>query len=76
MAFRNYLRRVGHRIKAARLKCGLRQVDVEELIGISARHYQKIEAGRVNVTLETIYKLARLYQSDVDKLMPKQRSDR
>lgn len=73
MAFRKYLRKVGHRIKAARIKCGLRQIDVEERIGLPCRHYQKIEAGRVNVTLETIYKLARLYQSDIDKLMPKQR---
>ncbi len=71
MGFDHFLVRLGHRIKAARVKCGLRQVDVEERIGLTFRHYQNIEAGRINISIETMYRLANLFKMKVDDLMPK-----
>lgn len=72
MTLSHYLRRLGRRIKAARRKCGLRQIDIEERIGLAVRHYQQIEAGRVNVTIETLFRLSKLYETDLDRLMPRQ----
>ncbi len=71
MAFRGYLKQVGRNIKAARVRRGLRQVDVEEEIGLEYKHYQKIESGIVNVSLETLYRLAKLYRVGVDELTRK-----
>jgi len=48
---------LGNRIKEIRKEKGLRQEDMEGL-GISYKYYQKIESGKVNVTLNTIEKIA------------------
>lgn len=69
MAFNKYLQRVGRNIKSARLKAGLRQVDIEEKIGLNYRHYQNIEAGKSNLTLETLFRLAKLFKVSVKELV-------
>lgn len=69
MRFEIYLRLVGAKIKAARLKRGLRQIEVHESCGLSYRHYQNIEAGKVNVTLGTVFRLASLYGTSPDELL-------
>lgn len=63
-----YLRQVGRNIKAARVKRGYRQQDVEELIGLTYRHYQSIEAGKINVKIGTLRDLAQLYKTTVSEL--------
>jgi DNA-binding XRE family transcriptional regulator len=68
MNFSMYLRQLGRNIKAARKKSGLKQIDVNTC-GISYRHYQSIEAGKVNVTIETLYRLANLYQIPISELV-------
>lgn len=68
MKLTDYLRQVGRNIKAARLRAGLRQVDVNERIG-TYRHYQNIEAGKVNVTITTLYRLSKLFQSSIEDLI-------
>jgi transcriptional regulator with XRE-family HTH domain len=62
MHFKTYLRQMGKNIKAARIKCGLKQVEVYEGCGLTYRHYQNIEAGKVNVTIETLHRLSLLYK--------------
>ncbi len=69
MNFQNYLRSVGQNIKAARAKSGLKQIQVQDSSGITYRHYQSIEAGRVNVTLETLYRLAFLFKVKIEDLV-------
>lgn len=64
-----YLQQLGRNIKAARVRQGLRQRDVEELIGLTYRHYQSIEAGRVNVRVGTLFDLAALYKTTVEELV-------
>jgi len=53
----NLAKLIGNRIKWARKAKGLKQEDVEAF-GISYKYYQKIEGGKVNVTLNTIEKIA------------------
>lgn len=48
---------VGKRIRELRKKRGLRQEDMENF-GLNYRYYQDIEAGRANLTLGTIEKVA------------------
>lgn len=51
-------RALGGSIRRYRLAAGLRQEDAAELAGIGWRYWQEIEAGRVNVTLSTIVRIA------------------
>lgn len=69
MTFDKCRKNVGRNIKAARIKSGLRQIDIEEKVGISSRYYQYIEAGTVNVTLKTLYTLANLFDVEIDVLV-------
>lgn len=50
-------KRLGVSLRGRRTHLGLTQEDVAELLGIATRHYQKIEAGEINVTLRTISRL-------------------
>lgn len=69
MGFGKYLQHVGRNIKAARIRAGLRQVDIEEKIGLNYRHYQDIEAGKSNLSLETLCRLAKLFKVDIEELV-------
>jgi DNA-binding XRE family transcriptional regulator len=69
VGMQDYLKRVGRNLKSARLKAGLRQIDVNEKVGITYRHYQNIEAGRINVTVGTLCRLAKLYKATVSELV-------
>ena len=69
MLFSKYLEQVGRNIRAARIKAELRQVDIEEKIGLNYRHYQDIEAGKSNLSIETLYRLAKLFKVDVKELV-------
>ena len=64
-----YLKRVGKNIKAVRLNAKLTQLQVVEKIGIDSRYYQRIEAGRVNMTLMTLYRLAKLFNVEMYELV-------
>jgi transcriptional regulator with XRE-family HTH domain len=48
---------LGRRLRDIRQAQGLRQQDLQEL-GINQKYYQRIEAGRVNLTLRSLEKLA------------------
>ena len=63
-----FLKEVGQNLKQARKKLGMRQIEVEGKTGVSYRHYQNIEAGKVNVTLDTLCRLAGAFQTSVAEL--------
>ena len=67
MRLKAYLKQLGRNIRAARVRCGLRQVDVEAWGVVSWRHYQKIESGLINVKVGTLLDLAKLYKTTVDE---------
>ena len=58
---------LGKRIKAIRLSKGLRQEDMEGF-GINIRYFQKIEAGKANITLSTIERIAAAFDVSVEEL--------
>jgi transcriptional regulator with XRE-family HTH domain len=69
MRFESYLRQIGRNIREARVRCGFKQTDVNAGAGLSYRHYQNIEAGRVNVTVETLFRLSQLFNVGVEELV-------
>jgi transcriptional regulator with XRE-family HTH domain len=58
---------IGDRIRAIRKKRGLKQEDMERF-GLSYKYYQKIERGKVNVTLSTLEKIAKALDIDIKEL--------
>jgi transcriptional regulator with XRE-family HTH domain len=69
MKFDAYLRQLGKNIKAARTRRGMKQMDIHEGSGVTYRHYQNIEAGRVNVTIETLFRLAAILGVRIEELV-------
>ena len=63
------LRKFGQNLKSARVKAGLRQIDIDERCGVAYRHYQNIEAVKVNVTIETLFRLANFFKVNVIDLV-------
>jgi transcriptional regulator with XRE-family HTH domain len=59
--FGTFLERVGSRIKTIRKQAGLTQEKVSELIGMPYRRYQSIEAGKANLTLKSVFRIARFF---------------
>ena len=51
-----------------RKKCGLRQIDVSEKTGINYRYYQDIEAGKRNITLDTLQKISNILSTQIENL--------
>ena len=58
------LQNFGNRLRQLRKARNLRQLDVESL-GLSYKYYQRLEAGQVNPTLLTLYKLASAFHVSV-----------
>ena len=47
---------------------GLSQEGLALKSGLSTRHLQKLEAGQVNVTIETLSKLSKALEVDISQL--------
>lgn len=56
------------RLKAAREACGYTLLTVATLVGISLRHYQRLEAGDRRPTAETLGALAAALSVTIDSL--------
>jgi len=60
--------KIGKNLKEARLKLGLRQVDVAKKADVSVNYYARIERDEENPTLETlkgILKVLKVKSSDI-----------
>jgi DNA-binding XRE family transcriptional regulator len=68
MQLKLHLRQLGKNIREARKGCGLKQVEVYEGCGLTYRHYQNIEAGKVNVTVGTLLRLSLLFKVSIRDL--------
>ena len=65
----------GDRLRQLRKARNLRQLDMERL-GLSYKYYQRLEAGQVNPTLLTLYKLALAFEVPISHLVcPEQDHD-
>lgn len=60
--------RLSRGFRRERRRNHLTQEDVAELAGINPRHYQKLEAGTANTTLQTLEGLCRALSVDVTRL--------
>lgn len=60
--------RVGRRIRALRKARGLGEAEIEARL-FNFKYLQRIEAGRVNLTLRTLERLAEILGTDVQSLL-------
>ncbi len=69
MEFQELLNRIAFNIKIERTIKKLTQENLAELIDVHEKYIGVIEAGRQNVTLKTLYKIANALSIDVTDLM-------
>jgi transcriptional regulator with XRE-family HTH domain len=56
------------KVRALRLVAGLTQKKTSELGDVNWRHWQKIEAAELNVTMATLVRVARVLRVDIPEL--------
>ena len=59
----------GQRLKALRINKGMTQKAMAEFVERTERHYQDMEAGKINVPALTLIKLADLFDVSLDYLV-------
>lgn len=62
---------LGKRIKAAREKANLRQVDLAEKVGLTRTSIVNIEQGKQRIQLVEIYRVAMALEIELSDLLPK-----
>ncbi len=67
--FQEARRRLASQVRRIRVARGLTQEAAADGAGLAVRHFQKIEAEEVNVTLDTLCKLAAALGVDVSELL-------
>jgi transcriptional regulator with XRE-family HTH domain len=70
-----FLQSVGKAIAAARKNGSLKQTEAAERCGISYRYYQSIEAGKANITIRTLFRLAQCLSIHPLDLLPSRTTD-
>lgn len=68
MNFNDYKRKVAQNIKIARKEAHLTQEDMQRY-GFNWRHYQEIEAGRININIETLFRLTKVFKISASKIV-------
>ena len=66
---------LGERIKACRQQAGMSQEKVAELMGISRQAVTKWETNKSAPSTENLFKLAEIFGTTVDLLMPEQEAE-
>jgi DNA-binding XRE family transcriptional regulator len=59
----------GKNLKAARLKCGLKQSELAERTGLTQQYLSLIETGHQNLTLKTMMALAQVVGHNVSDML-------
>jgi len=60
---------LGARLRRYRTDRGWTQEYAAERSGLATRHLQKLEAGELNVTLYTLYRVASAYEVQLSELL-------
>jgi transcriptional regulator with XRE-family HTH domain len=63
-------RRMGQRLREPRNRAGETQAATTEAVGLARPYLSAVEAGRKNITLETLYALAEHFDVDPTELLP------
>lgn len=58
MNYDEFVKNFGFQLKIIRMKKGITQAALAEILGCQENHISNIETGKVNVTLKTINKIA------------------
>jgi transcriptional regulator with XRE-family HTH domain len=64
------LQELGRRLRSIRTAAGQSQTQVATTIGVHRTHLLSIEAGRENITIGTLYRLADYFDVRVGELLP------
>ena len=59
----------GRNLRSARIKQNMTQAELAEASGFTHQYVSKIEDGQINVTLETMKKLAEVLDHEVSELL-------
>ena len=69
----NYLvssQKIGKKLKKARLKLGLKQIDVAKNAKISMNYYARIERDEENPTIETLERILKVLKVKSGDILP------
>ena len=58
----------GKRLKELRASRNLKQTEMADFLGITSRHYQEMEYGKINIPTLTLVKLADYFGVSLDYL--------
>lgn len=61
--------RFGRSLRSARVKQNMTQLELAEAAGFTHQYVSKIEEGQINVTLDTMKKLAEVLDHEVSELL-------
>ena len=67
--FQLYLKQLGGNLKNERIKNGITQEMFAEMNNIDYKYYQRIETGKVNITIKTLYKLSKSLKINPNSLL-------
>ena len=63
------LKKFGLNVKFVRMKKGLTQEQLADLMGIHLTYIAKIETGKINMSLGKILEIAKILKIDINKLL-------
>ena len=63
------LKKFGFNVKIARMKKGLTQEQLSEMMHVHLTYLAKIETGKINMSLGKILELAKVLNIDINKLL-------
>ncbi|AWB57444.1 helix-turn-helix transcriptional regulator [Colwellia sp. Arc7-D] len=63
-------KKLGKKIKLARVEVDMSQSDLAQVSNIDSSHIGKIERGEVNITVETLYRIAKALRCSPKILLP------
>ncbi len=66
-----FIQSIGNRIKTIRLEKGLRQTEVAYRCHFDKSSYYNIEAGKRNITIITLYKIANALEVPIETFFKK-----
>lgn len=68
MEYTDLLKKVAFNIKIERMKRNLTQSQLAEMINVHEKYIGKIETGRQNLTLKTLFKIAKALEIEMNCL--------
>lgn len=68
MEYTDLLKKVAFNIKIERMKRNLTQSQLAEMINVHEKYIGKIETGRQNLTLKTLFKIAQALEIEMNCL--------